>query len=387
MQRATGLLLFSFALPTVASAQAKIALGKPDGESPEGFTNISSIRELPNGKVLVADRVDKVVQLVDLVSGSATRVGREGSGPGEYSLPLALIPQPDGSTLLQDPLNRRFLVIGPDGKPGAFADLPKPPTTGQGPGMMLSVTNMQGADARGRIYFPGSPFSFETGTQLDSVPIYRWDRTTSKLDTVAFYKLPPGNASMNRSGGNFAVRIGGSKVFTPAEAWAVTGDGRIARLTPAPYRVVWYDAPGRSAMGPVQPWTPIKVGEAEKEQVREARKRNRPMTISIGPGGGAPPPGARSPQIGVDEPEFEETMPPFGTGGVIGTPDGEVWVLRNRPASEKSPVYDVFDRTGALAKQVTLAPNSRIVGFGKGTVYVAKSDEDDLQYLQRFRKP
>jgi len=28
-----------------------------------------------------------------------------------------------------------------------------------------------------------------------------------------------------------------------------------------------------------------------------------------------------------------------------------------------------------------------VVGFGKGVVYVARSDEDDLVYLQRFARP
>jgi hypothetical protein len=64
-----------------------------------------------------------------------------------------------------------------------------------------------------------------------------------------------------------------------------------------------------------------------------------------------------------------------------------VWVLRTRPASDKIPSYDVFDRTGALVKKVALAPNHRVVGFGKGAVYVARSDEDDLQYLQKYAKP
>ncbi len=126
------------------------------------------------------------------------------------------------------------------------------------------------------------------------------------------------------------------------------------------------------------------MGEAEKEQVREARKKNRPMTITMGPGGAT---NTAPPNIQVPEPEFEETMPPFGQAGVLATPDGEVWVLRNRPASDKNPAYDVFDRSGAVLKKVVLEPNSRVVGFGKGTVYVAKSDEDDLQYLQRYKRP
>src|SRR5207249_3138928 len=47
----------AFAAP--ASAQQRAALARPDAESKESFTRISSIRELPSGKVLVADLQDK----------------------------------------------------------------------------------------------------------------------------------------------------------------------------------------------------------------------------------------------------------------------------------------------------------------------------------------
>src|SRR5262245_34763990 len=63
---------------SVASAQQKATLSKPTAETTESFTNITAIRELPNGKVLLADRQDKVVQLIDFAGGSVTKVGREG---------------------------------------------------------------------------------------------------------------------------------------------------------------------------------------------------------------------------------------------------------------------------------------------------------------------
>jgi len=376
------LCLLAFPAAGSLAAQAKVPLGKPDAESSEGFTNITSIRELPNGKVLVADITDKVVQLVDFATGSMTKVGREGKGPGEYSMPTALLGLPDGTTLLNDLLNRRFLVIGADGKPGDVADLP--PAQSAGPGGGITLGGLMRADSRGRLFIQGSPFDRQTGTQLDSVPVLRWDRSSTKLDTVAYFKLPAGNSSLNRNGGNVSVRIGGGKVYTPAEAWAISGDGRVARVIPAPYRVVWYDGATRSTAGQVQAYTPIKVGTAEKELFLENRKKQKPVVVTFGGGGGG---GAAPPQVQLPDPEFEETMPPFNSNGVFGTPDGEVWVLRNRPANDKTPTYDVFDRTGALIKKVALAPNSRVVGFGKGTVYVAWSDEDDLQHLQRYKKP
>jgi hypothetical protein len=68
-------------------------------------------------------------------------------------------------------------------------------------------------------------------------------------------------------------------------------------------------------------------------------------------------------------------------------PNGELWVQRSQPA-EAAPLYDVFDGQGRLVRQVRLQKDTRLVGFGATSVYVARTDTgDDLQYLQRFRRP
>jgi len=391
---ATLAVLLGFA--SSGQAQQKLFLGKPNAETSESFTRIAAIRELPGGggKVLIADPQDKVVDLVDFGSGSVTKVGREGSGPGEYALPFALLALPDGSTLIQDLLNRRFMVVTPEGTPAGFLELPRPPTTGanngHGTGIVLGGMQMRGADSKGRLYFEGSPL-LGGAPSTDSVPLLRWDRVHPKFDTLGYVRLPSGGMQTSGGNGQFQIRMGAQKVFAPAESWAVAGDGRIARVQPNPYRVLWL-VEGKVSAGPVQPYTPIRVTEADKELVREARKKNRGIVVSFGPGGGgsrnAPPPG----NVSLPEPEFEETMPPFEggpgrAGSMLATPEGEVWILRTRPASDKTPSYDVFDKTGALIRKVTLNPNSRVVGFGKGTVYVVRTDEDDLQYLQRYARP
>lgn len=382
---------------TPVGAQQKLTLAKPDLETAESFTRVSAIRELPSGKVLVADVSDKVVQLLDLVSGAMTKVGREGSGPGEYSLPGSLIGLPDGTTLLHDLLNRRFLTISPEGKPGAIVEMPRPGGTGGpgggGPVILGGITQIRGYDDRGRIYFEGAPFS-ATGGSADSVAILRWDRVKPNFDTVGFRKQPPNSASRSQSGGNFTIRIGNNVRFTPTESWGVAGDGSIARVFPEPYRVAWLDGRGAPTLGAVVPYTPMKVTEADKKEVAEAIRRSPGQRIVIGggPGGGGGGGGAAPAGFTPPPPEFAETKPPFdpttpGTAAVLVAPDGEVWVLRTRPAGDKIPTYDVFNRAGALVKSVALNPRSRVVGFGKGTVYVVRTDEDDLQYLQRYKRP
>src|SRR5688572_6907671 len=67
------------AAPAAAQPPLK-TLAKPDAEYAEPFTQINGVRELKDGRVIVSDVREKTVQLVDLKTGSAQKIGREGSG-------------------------------------------------------------------------------------------------------------------------------------------------------------------------------------------------------------------------------------------------------------------------------------------------------------------
>lgn len=107
------------ALP-LAAQQGPRALGAPDTEYEEPFSSVAGLRELRDGRVIVVDPRDKLVNLVDFRSGSATTIGREGSGPQEFGIPLRLFAAPGDTTLLFDPLNSRYVLIGPDGRPSTL---------------------------------------------------------------------------------------------------------------------------------------------------------------------------------------------------------------------------------------------------------------------------
>ena len=80
-------------------------------------------------------------------------------------------------------------------------------------------------------------------------------------------------------------------------------------------------------------------------------------------------------------------MPPFPAAAAVVAPDGRLWVLRTRAHDDAIPSYDVFDGRGQLAERIALPRQTRLVGFGARTVYLARKDDDDLQYLQRYRLP
>src|SRR5690606_19388607 len=109
------------------------SLTKPLAELSEPFTSVRGVRELADGRVIVADQRDKVVQLVDFKTGRATKIGREGSGPNEYQVPMNAIALPGDSTMIFDALNTRFFMLGPGGSlAGTWSpatDAPPAPTT------------------------------------------------------------------------------------------------------------------------------------------------------------------------------------------------------------------------------------------------------------------
>ena len=390
-------MLIHLMLATAVFQQQKIALTKPDAEYAEPFTSIRGVRELASGKVLVSDVQDKVVQMIDFSAGSAVKIGREGQGPEEYMLPMGLFGMPDGSTVLQDLGNRRFLPILADGKLGKpfSPPTPAPPSNPPRQGMMFVgaglIMNLRGADTRGRIYFQGMglPVSGDNGG-ADSVPIMSWDRVSPKVDTIAWLPIPADQRpQVSRAGGRetFSVRIGGGGAWPKQTSWMPAPDGRIAIVSPEPYQVTWLNGKSRTA-GPVIPVSLPKVTEADKKDWIDRQSRARPIVMAIGgPGGGraGPPPRINPPD--PSEITWPETLPVFtGIDAIQMSPEGQVWVQRVKPATDKTPSYDVFDGTGKLVGSVTLRPKSRVAGFGKGTVYVVRTDEDDLQYLERYRR-
>ena len=391
---AYALLLLTTAGPALAQ-QSRLTFTKPDATFAEPFTAVRGIRELPDGRVLVSDLQDKVVQVVDFRAATATRIGREGQGPEEYAMPAGLYALPDGGALLQDFGNRRFLPIGPDGKVGRAISPPQPPipaATGPahgGPPMMMigALLDLSGVDQQGRLYFQGMALPGDEAGTTDSVPIMRWDRART-IDTVAWLPVSPDmRPQVIRSGNTMQVRIGSRRAWPAQVQWGVAGDGRIALVQPDPYRVTWLAPAGRMA-GPVVPYTPVKVTDVDRKDYQEGMARARPMMMAFGGPSGArpaaPPPSIRATQ---DEPEWPDTKPPFtGRDAVLVTPGGQVWVERTRKADDPAPVYDIFDGAGRPAGQVTLRPRSRVVGFGKSAVYVVRADEDDLQYLERYRR-
>lgn len=367
-------------------------LSRPDAEFSEPFTMIAGVRELRDGRLIVVDPRDKTVQVVDLKSGSATKLGREGSGPGEYGLPTRLMALPGDTTAIVDALNNRILLINPDGRVGGFVDLNVPAPGGRegGRGMMMIGTSLPtAADGRGRMYVQGAPFRIVDGvpSAADSVPMTRWDRSSGRRDTVAWMRVPQGANQISGSSGagrqNVSVRIGGGPPFNGADQMAVAPDGRVAIVHHEPYSVDFVSETGQRTRGQPIRHDRVRLTDGHKQEWRERQRNAMGMMITNDNGRRS---AAMVPNRDVQDPEVwgGDYLPPFlANATIMFSGEGYLWISRTGPAGQ-APTFDVIDRAGAVVQRVVLPKKARLLGFGRGAVYVARVDEDDLQYIQKY---
>ena len=371
-------------------ASPRLELSAPDAAFPEAFSSIAGLRELSDGRLYVSDRLGQALLLVDLDGSTVDTIGRVGGGPGEYASPGDLFPWRGDSTLLVDMGNTRFTPVGPDGGFGISSPL----MSQDGESMKLVIP--EGTDRHGGVYFQARNFSMGAGGPggpPDSARIVRWNPESDRTDTVA--ALKEAETKIERGGGNvMMVPI----PFSPSDAWGVSWDGNVGVARGLGFRIEWTDIDGTTTIGDEVAYQPLAIGQADKDAWLEARANPAGggmfITMSAGGGGGggggnvhaAPAPrGARMVGPQVADEDWPEVKPPFPSSAVTATPEGHLWVLRH-VALGTPPEYDVFDGNGDRVRTVILAENSRVVGFGNGVVYVARTDDDDLQWLERYTR-
>jgi hypothetical protein len=356
--------------PLAAQDVPRRPLGRPAATFPEPVSNPVGFRALDDQRVIVADPLEGAVSLLDFHAGTVTRIGRQGEGPGEYGMPGQLFAAGD-TTFMLDMGNRRLLAITADGRILANS-VPLSHPSG-------APILPRGVDAQGRVYFdfagiamPGLQESARTGR----APLIRWDRKATRFDTVATVQFPP----MTPAGpGEVRVLMGGG-AYQPRDDWTVLPDGRIGLARATEYRVEWLGA-ATPVVGPAVKYDPVKVGDDEKNAWAD-QVATRGMVVEVRDGQRRT---GRPPRPDIAKMTWPDVMPPFtGTRAVLAAPNGELWVRRAQPARAPGTLYDVFDGRGRLVRQVTLDGNRVVIGFGPGSVFVARTDEDDLQWIERY---
>lgn len=369
----SSLLALALAFPLVATAQS-VRLDRPAASHPEVFSFVRGVRELRDGRLLVADWIEQRVVVLDFAGGSADDVVTEGGGPDEVRLPSGLVPFRGDSTLLVDQGNTRLLVLAPDGRVARTI-------AAEAPGRM----GTRGVTADGA-FLHAIPSWAEGPSALpdDSVRIVRWDPRTDRSTPVAVVQGTRWRKDRSPAMTPRLPMVG----FASQDAWMVSPAGEVVIVRASPYRVEVIGVGGRRRIGPALPVTPRPVTAADKLRFVRDFAAGSPVS-GRGPGGGmgrAPMPSARELAQQVETAEWATHHPPFDASGVFAAPGGRTWVAR--PAFPGEPVrYDVFDADGRRVQQVELGARRRVVHVGARGVYVVAETEDGEQTIERFAIP
>lgn len=373
LPNASGLLIFltlsgSLSLPAQSPAPVLriLGIGPIPGarvESSHQFSRLAGVRELSDGSVLVVDVLEQAILHVDFRTDRTVVVGRNGSGPGEYTDPYLIVPTHGDSSAVFDQAQWRWVFL-------ASATM----LTRTVSHATNTFNQMRGFDVRGRIYFEGTP-AFGAP---DSLPVLRLDPASGLIDTLALLRLPRPRPD-GETGGvvveGFPGPFGWYGPFAPRDDWAVQDDGTLVIVRVDPYRVDWLTPNGRRTLGQAIDHPPIRIAPADREAWT---RRHKSVKLIVPDADGKQR--LITPSTSIQWPEFK---PPFEPGAVKVAPDRSVWVTRTRPANDLAQVIDIIGRYGTVTGNATISAGLRLLGLGRSGIYLIREDDDGLQTLIR----
>src|SRR6185436_6741848 len=182
-------------------------LGPVVAVSKDTLGAVSSVRHLPNGRVLVNDIVGRRVLMFDSTLTGVTVVADTTSATANaYGVrPGGLIAYRADSTLFVDPASLSMLLIDPNGKITRVMSAPRAQDVGF---LVGGPFGAPGFDPKGRLVYRAPPDfgALARAAQAglppappDSAALVRFDLTTRKLDTATFFKTPKINVNVTRT--------------------------------------------------------------------------------------------------------------------------------------------------------------------------------------------
>lgn len=334
------------------------------------FTNVSSVRVLGDGRMLVADRGEKRLVLLSTPDHDGEVVGRNGDGPLEYQVPNRLLAMGVDSTLMIDAQTGRWiLLVG-----GKLAGAPNLTET-----LIKEVTTfpLVGWSARFGLYWSaGLPPSDRSRRVLapgmieeaDSTVLLRRMPRATYADTLARLKGPFGGRSMVPR-----IVLGVKSVYmlngllrTPDQV-AFCDDGWVAVLRADTPRVDWIDPNRQLRTGSRLPATPRAITARDKQQAIADFMGERV-----------------APYFKPEEfPAWPTTVPAYASTGIVCDPHRHV-LLPRFGAVGTPQLIDRVDRAGRVVRTYALPRGSMLMTVTRTAMVVVARDADDVQRIQLY---
>jgi hypothetical protein len=414
-----------------AQAPAVRLINAPDASTQPAFTNVTAVRQLPNGQLLVNDAGKRQLTLIDPAMAKISIVADSASGSANSygTRPGAIIPYLADSTLFVDPAGLSMFVLGPNGGIARVASVPRSQDAGS---LGSNSVGSPGLDAHGRLVYRSNAFRMmpqggagghgpTMAEPPDSAPVVRIDMGTRKVDTVAFYKIPRIKLNMQQTEHGFTA----TSEINPmpiVDDWTVLSDGTIAFARGQDYHVDFVDADGTLRAGAKVPFDWQKLTDDDKVAVVDSAKTafdraraaaaanptaggaasipgaagsGQVVTMSFNMSGDGGAGGARVMTNGASAPtttfvspsELPDYRPAFMQGAARADVDGNMWIRTSATrAAAAGSIYDVVNRRGELVERIQIPAGRQIVGFGKGGVVYMSARDERGTWLERTHR-
>jgi len=253
--------------------------------STEQLGSITSVRELPAGRLLVNDGarrrlllMDTTLATLEVVLDSLTEVENS-----DGTRPAGLIPYRGDSTLFLDAASFAMLVIDPAGKVARVRSVPRVEDAGR---LASPGGAGPGVDANGRIVYrigarPGPPLvAPPPGVPYfppdpDSAFVVAIDIETRKIDTLGSIRIPKSASTIRRTADG---RFNFYEVINPlpsTDEWAVLSDGVVAFVRGVDYRIDYRHADGSWTSSAKLPFDWQRVTEEDKQRMIDSVKADQ----------------------------------------------------------------------------------------------------------------
>jgi hypothetical protein len=250
--------------------------------STEPLGAITSVRELPGGRLLVNDGVrrrllmmDTTLKVTQVVLDSLTEVANTyGTRAG------ALIPYRGDSTLFIDPASYAMLVLDANAKIAKVRSVWRTQD-------LSYVTNNSSfgwpnIDAHGRVVYriPAQPAPPKVAPPSgvpwfpenpDSSFIVAVNLDTRKVDTLGAIRIPKQDMRVRQTADGFTI----DQVVNPlprTDDWSVLPDGRIAFVRGIDYRVEYFNPDGKWTSSAKLPYDWQRLSDEDKKHVADSAK-------------------------------------------------------------------------------------------------------------------
>ncbi len=353
-----------------ATLVEELRIGKADGTEDETFGRISALAVAPGGDIFAYDEQSNAIRRFGADGTDLGRVGRSGSGPGEYRSIAGMTVMDDGRLVAHDFGNRRFNFYGPD---GTF--------------ITSWLLTTQVAEQRPLYKDSGRVILYDR-VLLGEDPertglLMPLDQGGQATDTIVMPTSDFESPFLHVEAGT--IRTGAAVPFGAIEDWSVTSGGALVTMRGDRYAI---DVHGPDGMVHriTRDIDAVRVSEEERT-VEEARVTARLRRVV--------------PTWSWSGPGIPNTKPPISW---LHTGEGDrIWVRVAQPgvplpeaerlASLRSHVtepvvFDVYESSGRFLGQVRAPDALRLSPhpvLGTDRVWGVVTDADGVQYIARFR--